>query len=65
MCEECRQTPCDSQCPNAPEPPAVFICDGCGEEIREGDDAWHVLYEVYCENCIDSFRSTAEYIGDY
>ena len=65
MCDECRQSPCHARCPNAPERPSVYICDGCGGEILEGDDVWHVLNEVYCEHCIDSFHSTAEYIGDY
>lgn len=60
MCRECMQYPCNPRCPNAPEPQSVFICDGCGQIIYEGDYVWHILYEVYCESCIDSFRSTAE-----
>ena len=65
MCEICLQAPCNPRCPNAPEPKAVFICDGCGHPIYEGDDAWHIQHEVYCEECIDSFRSTAEKVEDY
>lgn len=65
MCKECRRSPCDPRCPNAPEPPSVYICSECGNSIVDGEDAWHVLEEVYCEKCIDSFRRTAEYIGDY
>lgn len=65
MCSECWQTPCHPRCPNAPEPPAVFICSECGGKIYEGDDAYHVLEEVYCEDCIRSFCRTAEFIGDY
>lgn len=65
MCEICLKSPCDPRCPNAPDPKPVYICDGCGHDIVEGEDAWHVLDEVYCEKCIDSFRIIAEYIGDY
>lgn len=61
MCTECRQHPCHPRCPNAPEPRRVFICDGCGAEILEGDRAWHIQTEVYCEECIDGFASYAEY----
>ena len=65
MCSECLRTPCHPRCPNAPDPEPVYICDGCGHKIYDGDDVWHIQNEVYCEECIDSFRSTAEYIGDY
>ena len=38
MCMICRQTPCDSRCPNAPDPPTVFTCALCGEPIVQGDE---------------------------
>ena len=65
MCSECWQHPCHPQCPNAPEPEPVFVCDGCGQEIYEGEDVWRIQNEVYCEDCIDGFRSTAEKVEDY
>jgi hypothetical protein len=65
MCDVCLSAPCHPRCPNAPEPPAVFICDGCGHPIYEGDDVWRIQHEVYCEHCIDGFRSTAEKVEDY
>lgn len=64
MCDVCLKSPCDARCPNAPDPPAVFICSECGRSILEGDDVYHVMEETYCEKCIDGFRSIAEFIGD-
>ena len=64
MCSECWQHPCHPQCPNAPEPPAVFVCSGCGEEIVAGEDYWDILGEQFCENCIDDSRRTAEVVDE-
>lgn len=64
MCELCLKTPCDSRCPNAPDPPAVFICSGCGEKIYEGEIYWEILGEQFCENCIDESRKVAVYDPD-
>ncbi len=64
MCEICLKHPCDNRCPNAPEPKTVFICSGCGEEIKEGYDYWDILGEQFCEDCIGSMRRTAEYDPD-
>ena len=60
MCDICLKTPCDPHCPNAPEPPAVFVCSGCGKDILDGEDYWDILGEQFCENCIDDSRKTAE-----
>lgn len=65
MCEVCLRTPCDSRCPNAPDPPAVFICSNCGRDIRDGDPYWDILGEQFCEKCIKSFEHTAEAEVDY
>ena len=35
MCMICGQSPCDSRCPNAPDPPAVYTCAHCGIEPEE------------------------------
>lgn len=61
MCEICLRSPCHPRCPNAAEPPAVFVCSGCGEAIRDGEDYWDVLYEQFCETCIDKARKEAIY----
>lgn len=61
MCEICLQSPCPPRCPNAPEPPCVFICSGCGDPILDGDDYWDILGEQFCEGCIDGARGVAEY----
>lgn len=65
MCDICHTSPCNSRCPNAPDPMPCYICDGCGGNICEGESVWHIQQEVYCAECIESFRSEAEYIGDY
>lgn len=59
MCEICHMSPCLSQCPNAPDPPAVFICSGCGRDIRAGDDYWDIMGEQWCASCIDDARKEA------
>ena len=48
MCKECLQTPCDSRCPNAPEPNVMGRCAQCGEELRED-------YEYYIDNFDNEF----------
>lgn len=64
MCYICLKSPCDPRCPNAPDPPAVLLCSGCGEGILEGQDYWDVLGEQFCERCIDGFRREAVYDPD-
>lgn len=61
VCDICRHSPCDPRCPNAPEPPAVYVCSGCGEMIRDGDDYWDVMGEQWCEECIDEAKGVAVY----
>lgn len=61
MCEICLQYPCPPRCPNAPEPPRVFVCSGCGDDILEGDDYWDILGEQFCEDCIDASKREAVY----
>lgn len=61
MCELCLRSPCAPGCPNAPEPPMVYICSGCGEDIRDGDDYWDIMGEQWCRECIDDARRVAEY----
>lgn len=61
MCDVCMKSPCHPQCPHAPEPPRVFVCSGCGDDILEGDYYWDILGEQFCEDCVDSSRRVAEY----
>lgn len=64
MCDVCMRRPCDARCPNAPDPPSVFVCSGCGDDIRDGDYVWHILGEQFCEECIENMREVAEYDPD-
>ena len=59
MCEICRQTPCNSRCPNAPEPEPVEKCLKCGEYF-DGPDG------PICENCMEdmSYSEVLEIIGE-
>ena len=57
-CDICRQFPHHSRCPNAADPPIVYYCDLCNEEIREGDDYYDFGEEKYCYNCVqEAFRT--------
>ena len=51
MCAECRRTPCDPRCPNAPDPPAVYTCKYCSEDIVVGDDFVELDGDYYHEEC--------------
>ena len=64
MCEICHAHPCVSACPNAPEPPMVFICSGCGGAIYDGEWYWEIMGEQYCEECVDAVKKVAEYDPD-
>lgn len=54
MCSECRMNPCHSQCPNAPEPEAVYECAYCGEGITEGEEYVEIDGKHYHrDSCIE------------
>lgn len=61
MCDICRVAPCHPLCPNAPDPPTVFICSGCGNNIYDGEDYWDIMGEQFCKNCIEDSRKEATY----
>lgn len=61
FCEYCGQFPHAPRCPHAPDPPAVFVCSGCGHDIYDGEDYWDILGEQFCEDCITSTRKEAVY----
>ena len=54
-------TPCHPRCPNAPDPPSVFICSGCGDNIYDGDEYVDICGEQWCMKCVDNARRIAEY----
>jgi len=56
---------CDSRCPNAPEPPAVFECIECGSPIREGEYVYILGGEHFCEECVENSREEAELPYDF
>lgn len=51
MCSVCRQCPCHPMCPNASEPPAVYICESCKEPIRAGDEYFELDGDYWHEEC--------------
>lgn len=66
MCEFCRQTPCASRCPNAPEPTSTAICLQCGEGIYEGDEYFDGPDGPICKDCMEdmSYTEILEAIGE-
>ena len=58
MCSECYQSPCDSRCPNAPEPPAIHTCDNCKDDVRVGDTYYEEPDgEILCQSCVDNMST--------
>ena len=59
MCSLCLKTPCDSRCPNAPEPKPVVNCKECGVGIFEGERFYDSEKGPICEDCMvyDGIRS--------
>lgn len=64
MCNLCRQTPCNSQCPNYIPPRAKLHCSICdngiyeGEEYIENDDGEYRHYE-----CFQGMRELLQWLG--
>ena len=77
MCDICRQSPCHPQCPNAPDPPTVYVCKSCGDPIVVGDEYYEFDGDYYHEECFEdnatailveqcgATRGTAEEDEDY
>lgn len=53
MCAVCLKSPCDSRCPNAPEPKAVFACSFCDEGILAGDEYAEIDGSHYHIDCLE------------
>lgn len=60
MCDICRQTPCASMCPNAPEPSVFARCSECGAKIYDGEDYYEIINEYICEDCVSNAHKIAE-----
>lgn len=56
MCDLCRCFPCNSRCPNAEEPQAIYTCACCGESIIEGEYYYRVGSDCFHEECLE-YRS--------
>ena len=65
MCAICRKEPCDSRCPNAPEPQPVTICIGCEGGIYPGEKYLDLPEGAICEACVGAMngRELLEYLG--
>lgn len=57
MCDICRYSPCDSNCPNAPPNPIIYHCTQCDELIRQGD--------IYYTDCNDNKFCSEECVFKY
>lgn len=64
MCDICRQSPCDSRCPNYIPPNARYYCSACKDGIYEGEE--------YIENdkgdyrhidCFSGMNELSEWLG--
>ncbi len=53
MCEICHHAPCLSGCPNAPDPPTVYICKCCGEPIVVDETYYEFEGDRYHEECFE------------
>lgn len=58
MCSVCLQNPCDSRCPNAPEPKPVCLCSECNEGIYEGDKYLEGVNGPVCTTCLSDMTTT-------
>lgn len=53
MCMICQRSPCDSRCPNAPDPVPILNCRECGEGIFQEDEYLETLSGPICKNCLE------------
>ena len=58
MCSACLQNPCDSRCPNAPEPKPVCLCSECNEGIYKGDKYLEGVNGPVCTTCLSDMTTT-------
>lgn len=60
MCKICQKIICPPMCPNAEEEQPVCRCSECRQNIYEGEAVMVFGDKVFCENCTDAHRTTAE-----
>ncbi len=53
MCIQCGMTPCHRGCSNAQDPPKVYHCKYCGEDIVEGEEYVELEGEHYHQECFE------------
>lgn len=53
MCEICKQNPCHSRCPNAPELEPTYKCVKCHEGIFSGDRFLELNSGKICMDCLE------------
>lgn len=58
MCAVCRQYPCHSRCPNAPEPEPIKICCQCEGGLFEGEKYFKSPDGPICEECLHDMNGT-------
>lgn len=51
MCDICHKSPCDSRCPNAPDPATIYECEYCKQPIVTGDYYYNHDGKYYHEDC--------------
>lgn len=54
MCAICHSSPCNSRCPNAPEPVAIDDCYLCEKPIREGEEYYTLCGVAICTECSET-----------
>ena len=66
MCALCRHEPCDSRCPNAPEPIPTLHCESCREGIYVGDKYFDSSKGPICRDCLRdmSAEEILELVGE-
>ena len=66
MCCICLQNPCNSRCPNAEEPKAIYQCSVCGGGISQGQKYFETAEDYICDECIEdmSAKELMERMGE-
>lgn len=66
MCSICLKTPCDSRCPNAPEPKSIVNCSDCGVGIFEGERFYDSDKGPICAECLEDMTASEilELVGE-